>query len=129
VEPPLPDPESDPEPESNPEPEPDNPDPELEEDEELDPDPELPAASADPELDAEVMDAPLSGPESARLPAPPSGLHGFSLDDPDDPQATRKDMAAIGKRRRGWAARFITSAVAAGGVTRHEYRGHSGRGG
>ena len=112
----------------------------VEEDEEpdaeLEPDPELgvelPAAPDEPELDAGVA-APLpSAPESSPVPSPPLPLPWLSPDDrlsPDDPQATRADKAAIGKTWKRWQVRFINSAVAASGATRHENRGRSERGG
>jgi len=92
---------------------------------ELEPDPELelPAASVEPELDAVAADAPPSAPESSPVPSPPLWLPWLA---PDDPQAKRTDKAAIGKRWRRPAARFINSAVAASGETRHATRGTPG---
>jgi glutathione S-transferase len=97
------------------EPEGEGPDPELEFDPE--PEDELPVDPIDPELDGVMVDASCSGLEPLEFPAPPSSsLDGFAL---DDPQAATIDRAAIGKRWRERATRFINTAVAAGRSTRH----------
>ena len=124
------DPESEPEPELEVEPDPEPAPEELDEDEEpdplLEPELELSVASSEPEPGTPPFDASLPGPESAEAPGPPLSVDGFSL---DDPQATTTNNAAIGKRGRNWAARFIDSAVAARGSTRHENSGHARRSG
>lgn len=78
--------------------------------------PELPDEAPEPPVLPELLPEPA--PEPSVSPVVPPLEESF-------PQATvtaHTDKAAIGKRWRRWEARFIDSAVAASGWTRHQKR-------